>query len=298
MDKILIALIKQNENLLIRRDELIGKLDEEVPAKFRRDYAAIRQALELNVGEIFSAKRFDLQSAKVEAGKILHESGMQESRVNFVLETFEKVIATVFPAPIVEEPTQTIKTSPAKKVDVTKKSSPTENKVTAKADEVVVAVNKIFSNAKTIFNKNPVSTSTPPIQNTTTSTSNAPSWMSNDVQNNSTATFNSTSTANDEPAQTSTSDTSLKKLLITLGILLILGFFWHYSFSFGWFAFGLLAGAGGLTYLFTTSPTPALVILIGVILAFFFATSPTTLSLVCGILAGIVNLFFIGATTG
>lgn len=272
MDEILIALIKRNENLLIRRDELIGKLDEEIPAKFRRDYAAIRQALELNIGEIFFSKRFDLQSAKVEAGKILHESGMQEVRVNFVLETFEKVTANVFPAPIVEEPTQTIKTSHAKKVDVTKKSSPTENKVTAKADEVVGAVNKIFSNAKTILNKNPAPTSPPPIQNTTTSTS----------------------TANDEPAQTSTNDTSLKKLLITLGILLILGFFWHYSFSFGWFAFGLFAGTGILTYLFTTSPTPALVILLVVILAFFFATSPTTLSIVCGILAGIVNLLFIG----
>ena len=279
MDEILIALIKRDENLLIRRDELIGKLDEEVPAKFRRDYAAIRQALELNVGEIFSAKRFDLPSAKIEAGKILHESGMQEVRVNFVLETFEKVTATVFPAQIIEEPTQTIKTSHTKKVDVTKKSSPVESTVTDKADEVVGAVNKIFSNAKAILNKNPeptlTNTSTPPVQSTTTSTSTA-----------------------DEPAQISTSDTSAKKLLITLGVLLILGFFWHYSFSLGWFAFGLLAGAGGLTYLFTTSPTPALVILIGLIVAFFFATSPTTLSIVCGILAGIVNLIFIGATVG
>lgn len=267
MDEILINLIKNNENILARRDELIDKLDAEVPAKLRRDYAAIRTALELNVGEIFDTKKFDLNAAKSEAEKILHESGMQEARVNFVLETFEKVVATVFSAPVIEKPTQTIKTAPTEKVNLNKKFTASET-----IKPVEKAVEKIFSSAQTIFNQNSASTSTPPVQDTSTP-----------------------SNENDAPAQVSTSEPSkLKNLLLTLGVLIVIGFFWHYSFSFGWFAFGIILGAIGLPVLFTKAAGCSTAILIVTVIAFFVATSYSTVSMVCGILAGIIGIIMIG----
>ena len=271
MDEILITLIKSNENILVRRDELIGKLDENVPAKLRRDYAAIRTALELNVGEIFSTKRSNLHEAKRDAEKILHESGMQESRVNFVIETFDKVITAVFSAQIIEETTQTIKTSPTKKVELNKNSVSSET-----IKPVEKAVEKIFSTAQTIFNKNSSSTSTTSIQDTPPPSS---------------------TTKNVESAQISTDEIAKpKNLLIALGVLLVLGFFWHYSFSFGWFIFGLLLGAIGIPCLADNSPRLAMLIFVCSVLLFFFATSLTILSLVCGILAGLVNVVIICAT--
>ncbi len=92
MDEILISLIAQDENLLVRRDELIGKLDEKVPANLRRDYAAIRTALELNVGEIFAAGNSDRNSALFKAFKVLLSSGLSEQRIDFVIKTFSRVL--------------------------------------------------------------------------------------------------------------------------------------------------------------------------------------------------------------
>lgn len=89
----MIALLEKDINLLARRDELIDKLDEEVPPKYKRQYMAVRQALELNIGEIFSLNKNDFNAAKAEVEKILKDSGMQEARVNDVLAIFEKVLA-------------------------------------------------------------------------------------------------------------------------------------------------------------------------------------------------------------
>ena len=92
MDEILMALIKDDKNILLRRDELIGKLDEKVPANLRRDYAAIRTALELNVGEIFAAGNYDRDSARFKALKVLSSSGLSEQRIDFVIKTFSRVL--------------------------------------------------------------------------------------------------------------------------------------------------------------------------------------------------------------
>ena len=92
MDEILMALIKDDKNILLRRDELIGKLDEKVPANLRRDYAAIRKALKLNVGDIFAAGSDDKKSARYKAMKILSSSGFNEQQINFVIKTFSRVL--------------------------------------------------------------------------------------------------------------------------------------------------------------------------------------------------------------
>ena len=92
MDEILMALIAQDENILLRRDELIGRLDEKVPANLRRDYAAIRTALELNVGEIFAAGSSDRDSARYKALKVLSSSGLSEQRIDFVIKTFSRIL--------------------------------------------------------------------------------------------------------------------------------------------------------------------------------------------------------------
>ena len=93
MDKILKALIEKDEKILLRRDDLIAELDKEVPAALRRDYVSIRKAITLNVAEILAMGKADLNAAKLESKEILKKSGMQEARINFVLETFEKVLA-------------------------------------------------------------------------------------------------------------------------------------------------------------------------------------------------------------
>lgn len=93
MEEILIELLKNDANLLVRSQELIDKLDEEVPPKYKRQYMAVRQALELNVGEILLLNKNDFNAAKAEVEKILKDSGMQEVRVNDVLATFEKVLS-------------------------------------------------------------------------------------------------------------------------------------------------------------------------------------------------------------
>ena len=131
MEEILIALLKKDANLLVRSQELIDKLDEEVPPKYKRQYMAVRQALELNVGEIFLLNKNDFNAAKAEVEKILKDSGMQEVRVNDVLETFEKVLSRL-PNENEDdedfEPTQTIST--------TRKVKSVEEKVTPKVEPV------------------------------------------------------------------------------------------------------------------------------------------------------------------
>ena len=124
MEEILIALLKKDAKLLTRRNEFIDVLDAEVPPKYRRQYMAVRQALELNVGEIFSLKNNDFNAAKSDVEKILKDSGMQEVHINAVLEIFEKILANL-PQKIDDEenfePTETFSTN--KKVDFDKNNN-------------------------------------------------------------------------------------------------------------------------------------------------------------------------------
>ena len=90
MEKILAEILVADKNILARRDDLISALDEKVPSNLSRDYAPIKKAINLNVGEIFFVN--DLDTAKAEAEEILKSSGMQEARINFVIDTFANAI--------------------------------------------------------------------------------------------------------------------------------------------------------------------------------------------------------------
>ena len=90
MEKILAEILTADKNILARRDDLISALDEKVPDNLSRDYTPIKKAINLNVGEIFFVN--DLDTAKAEATEILKSSGMQEARINFVIDTFSNAI--------------------------------------------------------------------------------------------------------------------------------------------------------------------------------------------------------------
>ena len=90
MEKILSEILIADKNILARRDDLISALDEKVPSNLSRDYAPIKKAINLNVAEIFFVN--DLDTAKAEAEEILKSSGMQEARINFVIDTFANAI--------------------------------------------------------------------------------------------------------------------------------------------------------------------------------------------------------------
>ena len=90
MEKILAEILIADKNILSRRDDLISALDEKVPSNLSRDYGPIKKAINLNVAEIFFVN--DLDTAKAEATEILKSSGMQEARINFVIDTFSNAI--------------------------------------------------------------------------------------------------------------------------------------------------------------------------------------------------------------
>ncbi|MBO4400674.1 MAG: hypothetical protein J5809_02385 [Selenomonadaceae bacterium] len=92
MEKILREVLAEDKNILARRDDLISALNEKVPPELKRKYASIKKALELNVGEVFAVGEEDHEAAKVKAAQILKDSGMQEARVNLVVETFVKAL--------------------------------------------------------------------------------------------------------------------------------------------------------------------------------------------------------------
>lgn len=94
MDEILMALIAKDKNILFRRNELINKLDKIVPTNLRRDYAAIRTALILNVGLIFAAGKHNLEKAKEDSFQILSSSNLNEQQIDFVIKTFSRVLST------------------------------------------------------------------------------------------------------------------------------------------------------------------------------------------------------------
>ena len=91
MEEILREIFAQDRNILLRREELIAVLDKKVPSHLRRDYAAIRKALELNVGALFILVE-NIDTAKKKATIALKKSGMQEARIDFVVNTFSNAL--------------------------------------------------------------------------------------------------------------------------------------------------------------------------------------------------------------
>ena len=92
MENILREILSQDKTILSRRDDLIAILDAKVPSSLTRDYAAIKKAIKLNVGENFLIGESDKDNAKREIAEILKASGMQEARINFVIDTFTKAL--------------------------------------------------------------------------------------------------------------------------------------------------------------------------------------------------------------
>ena len=91
MDEILKEILSRDKSILARRDDLIKILDEEVPNNQRRTYAAIRKALTLNVGEIFLVSDFSDWEKQERARQILKESGMQDAKIDEVINIFANV---------------------------------------------------------------------------------------------------------------------------------------------------------------------------------------------------------------
>ena len=112
LDKILHEVLANDKSLLSRRDELIAALEEKVPGNLRRDFAPIKKAISLNVGEKFLVGEQDKDKTKEEVAEILKSSGMQAARIDFVVETFAKALDWYTPMiPVIEE-TETVEEEP------------------------------------------------------------------------------------------------------------------------------------------------------------------------------------------
>ena len=86
MEKILSEILADDKEILNRREDLIAKLDEKVPSNLTRDSLVIKNALRLNIGEFFYCGEVD------KVREILKSSGMNETRINFVVDTFTKAL--------------------------------------------------------------------------------------------------------------------------------------------------------------------------------------------------------------
>ncbi len=118
MEELLKEILSRDKSILARRDDLIKILDEEVPNNQRRTYAAFRKALTLNVGEIFLLN--DLTSAEKQdrARQILKESGMQDTRINDVINIFVNALNLNAPQEVFIEETPS-KVNLAKNISAT-----------------------------------------------------------------------------------------------------------------------------------------------------------------------------------
>ena len=93
MEELLREVLAEDKSLLCRRDELIAALEEKVPNDLRRDFASVKKAISLNVGEkFFVGDDADRETTKTEVAKILKDGGLQEARINFVINTFVKAL--------------------------------------------------------------------------------------------------------------------------------------------------------------------------------------------------------------
>lgn len=105
MEELLKEILSRDKSILARRDDLIKILDEEVPNNQRRTYAAFRKALTLNVGEIFLLSDLTSEEKQNRARQILKESGMQDTRINDVINIFANALNLNVPQKVfIEEP--------------------------------------------------------------------------------------------------------------------------------------------------------------------------------------------------
>ena len=92
MEKILREILSEDKSLLCRRDELIAVLEKKVPGNLSRDFAPIKKALTLNIGEKFFVGKTNKTAVKKEVEEILKSSGMRADRIDFVIETFAEAL--------------------------------------------------------------------------------------------------------------------------------------------------------------------------------------------------------------
>lgn len=90
MEEVLREILAADKTILSRRDDLLAALDKKVPGNLRRDYAPIERAIKQNVGELFFVGESDKDATKEKVADTL--KGMQEARINFVIETFAKAL--------------------------------------------------------------------------------------------------------------------------------------------------------------------------------------------------------------
>lgn len=145
MEKILREILAADKTILSRRDDLLAALEKKVPNNLRRDYAPIKRAINLNVGEIFFVGESNEDATKVKVVDILKSSGMQETRINFVIETFTKALEQIKIPEVVEE---TVAKSKINTVKAAKKISLPKIEESVKVEEPP----KIFEPEKTLEN--------------------------------------------------------------------------------------------------------------------------------------------------
>ena len=132
MEKILHEVLAKDKSLLSRRDELIAELEKNIPPNKSRDFASIKRALSFNVGEKFCVGDANREATKAEVAKILKEGGLQETRIDFVINTFVKALDWDKPKiPLPEKKSNDAKESESKKVAETFKEAKTEQKSSA-----------------------------------------------------------------------------------------------------------------------------------------------------------------------
>ena len=127
MENLLREILSQDKAILSRRDELLSELDKKVTGDLSRSYAPIKRAINSNVGEIFFVGESDKEATKEKVREILKSSGMQEARINFVIETFTNALdwdkpQSPVPTPEPEPPTPNPPNPPPV-------STPTQNEI-------------------------------------------------------------------------------------------------------------------------------------------------------------------------
>ena len=90
----------------------------------RRDFASVKKAIFLNVGEkFFVGDDADREATKTEVAKILKDGGLQEARIDFVINTFVKALDWDKPKiPVPEKKSDVVKD--AKSADVAETFTP------------------------------------------------------------------------------------------------------------------------------------------------------------------------------
>ena len=130
LEKILREVLATDKSLLKRRDELLASLEEKVPNSLRRDFAPIKKAISLNVGEKFFVGEHDKEATKRDVAETLKTAGMQTARIDFVVESFTSALGWNIPmVPIVEEQTthEEIEEAPPQKPVEIRKNIPVES---------------------------------------------------------------------------------------------------------------------------------------------------------------------------